>query len=308
MGRLWVKVTAVLGLGLVVACGSSSDPVAGLMLTSGRASAGLDGRVVQTAAGPVRYLEGGKGQPVLMVHGIFARKEHWLQMSRRLTDRYRVIMIDLPGFGDNPPLGRGQYRLSRQADNLEAVMAALGLESAHIAASSMGGQIAGVVAARSPEKVRSLAFIGSPLGVLGPRQTDFERAALAGQAPMVVRNRADFDRRNALVLARPPSTPAAVLNAWAADEIATPDLNQRIWDEVALFDVTPLQRLAPRIGQPTLILWCKGDRVFHPSGGAVLERALPRAERRMMTGCGHLPMIDRPGRTGKNYREFLDRL
>ncbi|MEO0914052.1 MAG: alpha/beta fold hydrolase, partial [Pseudomonadota bacterium] len=106
-----IGVLGLLGLGGVLSCGS--EPAANLLLQGARLQAGLQAETVRTKAGPVRYLVGGQGEPVLMVHGIYARKEHWLNMSRRLTDGYRVYMIDLPGFGDNPPLGRGGYRLSR---------------------------------------------------------------------------------------------------------------------------------------------------------------------------------------------------
>ncbi|WP_161861207.1 alpha/beta fold hydrolase [Algicella marina] len=307
--RNWAKgLAGAMALGLIAlaaGCGGNG-PIAGTMLAIGRAQAGMAAKTVETPSGTVHYLEGGKGEPVLLLHGIYARKEHWLDFSEQLTGHYRVIALDLPGFGDNAPLEPGGYRLSRQVSALAGVMDALGLQSAHIAANSMGGQIAGTLAVEQPTRVRSLAFIGSPLGVRGPKTTAFEKAVDRGRAPLVVRSLEDFEARNAVLFpGAVPDAPGAIIRSWATAEVARGPLNQQIWDEVASYDVTPLQLIAPKIRQPALVVWCQQDEVFHPSGGPVLAVALPNAELQRPEDCGHVPMLDKPTLTGKLYRTFL---
>lgn len=297
----------LLGLSALVAC-SSGGVSPGLMLTAQRVQAGLQAGVVETSAGDVHYLAGGRGETVLLLHGIFARKEHWVDASRKLRSGYRVVMIDLPGFGDNRPLREGGYRLGAQAALLEEVMAALDIKRAHIGANSMGAQIAGMLAARRPDKVASLAFIGGPLGVRSPVRSDMERALSAGQSPLLVQRDGDFERRMAWLFPEAPDAPGSVLRKWAAEELANAPLNARIWREVSRLDWVPLQALAPRLEMPSLILWCDQDRIFHVSGAEVLARALPNAQVQILSRCGHVPMLDRPSRTGNLYRAFLDQL
>ncbi|WP_291737812.1 alpha/beta fold hydrolase, partial [Leisingera sp. F5] len=89
---------------------------------------GLAARQAETKVGTVHYLEGGKGETVVLLHGIFARKEHWIDMTRQLSGDYHVIALDLPGFGDNSVLPEGEYAYAEQAQNLMAVLDTLGVE------------------------------------------------------------------------------------------------------------------------------------------------------------------------------------
>lgn len=277
------------------------------MLWGHAMSAGLQRHDVATDSGVIHYLEGGEGPTVLLLHGIYARKEHWVDFSRQLLDRYHVIIPDLPGFGDNLPLGDGGYIYDQQAANILRLMDALGIETAHLAANSMGGQIAGLVATGAPARVRSVAFIGSPVGVKTDTPSDLDRATQAGALPMVVDSRAAFDRRSTYLFPRKPFVPPQVEALWAQEEIARGPTNRRIWDEVNSSNRTPLLAIAPQIKQPGLVLWCKQDRVFHPEGAKILMDALPEAELVLLEDCGHIPMLDQPAASGRALRTFLDR-
>jgi pimeloyl-ACP methyl ester carboxylesterase len=59
---------------------------------------------------------------------------------------------------------------------------------------------------------------------------------------------------------------------------------------------------------PLFVLWCDHDRVMHPSGVEVIQRALPSASVKVMKGCGHLPHTERPDEAGRLYHEFLSDL
>lgn len=282
-------------------------PVAAGMMAVLRASAGLEEKSVATAFGDIGYLEGGEGPTVVLLHGIYARKEHWIDLTRELTDRYHVIAPDLPGFGDNPVLGVGAYEYSRQAERLVHLFDVLGLETFHLAGNSMGGQLTGMLAGRLPDRVQSIAFIGSAARVTSPLRSDMERALANGDAPLVVTSEADFHERMAWLFPDAPYIPGPVMAVWAEDEAARAEANKRIWQEVGASSAPRLDAIAPTLTLPALIIWCREDRVFHFTGAAELSRLLPNDELFELSGCGHVPMLDKPEESGTAYRAFLNR-
>ncbi|KZL05117.1 Lipase 1 precursor [Pseudovibrio axinellae] len=276
------------------------------MLSTYIASAGLKAKQVETSIGQLNYLEGGEGETVVLLHGIFARKEHWIKFSRQLTDKYRVIIPDLPGFADNPILGDGQYHLDTQAKNLVKLLDALKLDQFHLAANSMGGQISGTLSLQMPERIKSISFIGSPLGVRGPQESDFEIAVAKGEMPLVVDSLEAYKKRNTYLFPKKPFVPPPIENLWRSAEISRGDVNRRIWHEVRNSIEQPLQEMAPMITQPSLVVWCKEDRIFDPSGAEVLTEALPNAALVWLEKCGHVPMLDKPKSAGLALRRFLE--
>ncbi len=280
--------------------------VAAVLLQANTASAGLTNRTIETNIGPVRYLEGGVGETIVFVHGIYARKEHWIEVIRPLISDYHVIALDLPGFGDNPTLEDDAYLLDQQAHNLARIFDALSLDQIHIAANSMGAYIAMIMAADHPERIKSFAFIGSPLGVPSPAPSDMEIALSQGHAPLVVQSDSDFEARNHWLSPNIPYVPGPILASWRANEVAKGDHNLKVWEIVHNQSKVPtVLDLAPALASPTLILWCTPDRIFHVSGAQVLDDNLSDARVRILDNCGHLPMLDAPKRVAKHYLEFL---
>lgn len=284
-------------------------PFANALLSLANTAAGLEERVADTTIGPLHYLVGGSGEPVVLLHGIYARKEHWVELSKELTPKYTVYLLDLPGFGDNPVRAANEYAFQKQAENILVFLDQLGLKAVHLGANSMGAQIAALMATQRPEIVKSIAFIGGPVGVMSPIKSDMEMVLGQGErSPLVVESEQDFYSRLDWLFPETPYIPGPIMTTWASAEARNAEDNVRIWDEVHHSLEPRLERLAPNIKVPTLILWCEGDWIFHHSGAPVLQQALPNSQLGTIEECGHLPMLDQPVRSGIAYREFLDRL
>jgi abhydrolase domain-containing protein 6 len=285
------------------------EQTAGGLLSAYASLSGLEKKTVQTRFGTVHYFEGGTGpETVVLLHGIFARKEHWIDFSRRLTSGYRVIVPDLPGFGENPPLGQGEYRYRRQAENVMTAIDAMGIDEFHLAANSMGGQIAGLLAINAADRITSVAFIGSPVGVDIPRESPFQTAMRDEGYTLVVASPSEFDRRNTFLFPRKPFVPEVIESHWARSEIARTDTNLRIWREVNESNSRPLQEIAAEMTMPSLVVWCAEDMIFDVSGAEVLAETLPESTLVTLEGCGHVPSIDSPVAAGQALRTFLDGL
>ena len=242
----------------------------------------------------------------MLLHGIYARKEHWVDVAEEMVHEYHVIALDLPGFGDNAVLDIEDYEISKQSKHLALVIDALNLDEFHIGANSMGAYIATKYVGDFPERSKTLSFIGSPLGVLTPIKSDMEIAMESNELPLLATTPKKFYARNDWLSPNRIHVPSPVLKTWMHKEVAQSETNRSIWDIVHA-DLVPITELGgiDTYAGTTLILWCEDDRIFHFSGAEVLSRALERPRVEVLQDCGHVPMLDQPKLTAAKYKEFL---
>ncbi|MEW6440502.1 MAG: alpha/beta hydrolase [bacterium] len=111
----------------------------------------------------VHYDVAGQGSCVVLVHGFTDNRKMWFNQFPELSKRYRVLAYDVRGFGETRGGGR-PYSMGLFAEDLRALLEAVGIERAFLLGYSMGGRIALEVALRCPEKVRGLVFANSGIG------------------------------------------------------------------------------------------------------------------------------------------------
>jgi abhydrolase domain-containing protein 6 len=279
------------------------EAVAGPLLSATRRLCGLRASQVQVGTHTLHYLEGGEGEPVLLLHGLFADKDHWTQFSRALTARHRVIAPDLPGFGESTRRADEDYAYDAQVQRLHAFTQALGLTRFHLAGSSMGGALAALYAARYPEQVVSLAFIGAPHGLRTPVPSPVDLEIAQGRLPLVSESAEDFERLAQRMFVRRPFLPRPLLLQLRERALRDVPGDVRLW-HAHRAQGPVLEGLLPRLQLPSFSLWGAEDQVFHVSGAPLL-RALPHHRGHVLSGVGHLPMLERPTETGARYADFL---
>ena len=94
-------------------------------------------------------------EPLLLIHGLGATKASWLTVVPQLARTYRVIVIDLPGFGrSSKPIGR--YDSAWFCGHLCRLLDEMGIDECYVAGNSMGGKIAMEMAMLDPERVRAI--------------------------------------------------------------------------------------------------------------------------------------------------------
>lgn len=166
----------------------------------------------------------------------------------------------------------------------------------------MGGGIAGVVAARHPEVLRSVTLMNAA-GVPGARPSLFEQAVVSGRNELIPRTLSETARLISLVTSR-----GSRLNALAAPllhaELAHRfHVNHRLFHDMLEVDVEPAQEFA-RIRIPALVLWGEQDRVLDVSSAAAMAQVIPGSTQTVLPGVGHLPMIEAPLMTARALRAF----
>jgi abhydrolase domain-containing protein 6 len=261
---------------------------------------------VQVGEHRVRYLEAGNGAPLVLVHGFTGSKENWLPLMRLLKGRYRVIAPDLPGWGESERQPHGDYGFAAQGrrlgDFLDAVAPG---QAVQLVGHSMGGGIAAVWAGLAPPGLHRLVLLDAA-GV--PFENDFSRRVGAGEHPFEVLDVAGLHRQIDLVFAQRPFLPWPADRALAAQRLAQQPFERAVLAQIAGNpDAAFLPGESARsIQAPTLLLWCRGDRVIDPAAASEYARRIGDNRIVLLEDCGHMPMMEQPQATAQALVEFLD--
>ena len=298
-GRLRVRQDLHLGVGLLAA-------------TSGSTEAGrLRFAMVQTKRGRLSTLEAGAGHPVVAIHGLGATKASLLPTVAGLADRFRVIAVDLPGFGDSDkPLG-APYDAKFFARAVLALLDELGLERAHLVGNSLGGRVALEVAIHAPDRVgrlgllapsmawrkerswaRLLRLVRPELGAIQPAprpviEAIVDRVIPGGADGWAAAGVDEFLRAYTTRRGR-----AAFYAAARQIYLEEPEGEDGFWPR--------LRTLQP----PALFVWGKRDTLVPIAFARHVTDALPTAEH-LELDCGHVPQLERPKRTHGVVRRFF---
>jgi len=118
------------------------------------------------------YAEYGKGDPIILIHGIGGKKETWIAQIAELSNHFRIITFDMRGVGksDRPNI---PYTMEMLADDIIGLMDYLKIDKTHIIGRSLGGMIAQYFALKYPEKVQKLVLMTT-----NPRVPDEKAAEL----------------------------------------------------------------------------------------------------------------------------------
>lgn len=269
-------------------------------------AAHLEKESVQAGDTRWSYYEGGSGPTIVLLHGFADNKNVWLDVAKRLTPHFHLVIPDLPGWGESSRDMNANYDINAQAARLQDFVQALGLGRFMLVGHSMGGAIAGVYAAEHPEHVSALALLDS-FG-LKFDQNAFARESLADKDPFAFSDRAGFWRAADLVLARRPDIPGRIVDALVADNVKNHAFMAKVFDELR----QPSQYLAlqNRLGEltmPVMGLWCNDDKVIDISALDSLRRGLVHASdisASTLMGCGHIPQMEKPEETAQILTAF----
>ncbi|MGW2489957.1 alpha/beta fold hydrolase [Streptomyces sp. NPDC001606] len=256
---------------------------------------------VPTAHGPkdvtVSYARVGRGEPLVLLHGIGHHRQAWDPVVDILATERDVIAVDLPGFGVSPGLPDGlAYDLPTTNSVLGALFEALGLDRPHIAGNSLGGLLA--LELGREKRVRSVTAL-APAGFWTEAERRYAFAlllAMRGVAerlppPLVRQLSATAAGRAALtstIYHRPGRrAPEAVVAETLALAGATGfAATLRAGTTVRFTDDLP--------GLPVTVAWGARDRILLRRQGVRAKRILPHARLIRLPGCGHCPMNDDP--------------
>jgi pimeloyl-ACP methyl ester carboxylesterase len=237
-----------------------------------------------------RLYQAGAGEPVVVLHGWGGRIESMAPVLTCLRERWRVLALDLPGFGESPPpagvWGTGDY-----AAYVRDVLAGVGVDRARFVGHSYGAKTALYLAASIPQLVEKLVLVGSS----GLRSAPSVRVRLKRAAGRVARASSHL------------GPPGRALRQAIHDRIASDDYKQAGPMRPILVKVVneDLSDLLPHVAAPTLLVWGTEDDAVPVAHAQAMERAIPDAGLVLFEGAGHFAYLDEPERFCTIVRHFL---
>jgi pimeloyl-ACP methyl ester carboxylesterase len=265
----------------------------------------------------ISTLSMGRGQDVLLLHGLGGTRASLFQTAASLSGRYRVHLPDLPGFGSSSKPAFGGYDAPWFAERMLGLMDRLDISSARVIGNSMGGRVAIEMALDAPDRIEALALLCPAVAwihrglhavvrllrpELGALPHSFRRSLVASQFwsmfydpdvldPAVGELMVDEFRR----IYQSAGARCAFLASARNIYLEAPFGRDGFYPRLATLTT------------PALFVWGRHDPLVPPAFARHVARWLPSAEQVTLERCGHVPQVERPAETNELVAAFFKR-
>ena len=269
------------------------------------------GEHLLTVQGQKVYVEtAGSGEAVVLIHGFGGSTYSWKETMPTLAEHYRVVALDLFGFGfTERPQRLQRYSREGQTELILGVMDKLGIDRAHLVGHSYGGGLVTALALRHPERVHSLVLVDST----NPNYARARRKNFAEIQPLTWA----FVRGLAL---RQDTVRKALERAWYDDSKITDELVDAYLRRLGVEGAArayrgltvPFNALDENealyfydLQVPVLVVWGEQDELIKVEEGRVAADEIDRARFVSLDDCGHSPMEEKPQEFLRQVLPFL---
>jgi pimeloyl-ACP methyl ester carboxylesterase len=240
------------------------------------------------------YVDEGSGDPVVLLHGWGGQAASMTPLVVGLRDKYRVLALDLPGFGGSspPPVpwGTPEY-----AAFVERAVTSLGATRATYIGHSFGGRIAIWLAAHAPEAVQALVLVDAagirPRATFGrrTRQLFYKVAKTVLRLPILGAKGPAVQERLAMRFG-------------SADYRALTGVMRASMVKTVNLDLSECMRA---VAVPTLLIWGEKDQATPIADGRKMERLIRGSRLIAVAGAGHFSYLDSPAFVNAVVSAFL---
>jgi pimeloyl-ACP methyl ester carboxylesterase len=271
---------------------------------------GLEPQFAEVKGVRMRYFVGGEGPPLLLVHGLGGAASNWTELAPLLAERHRLLVPDLPGHGGSSALP-AVSGLEPFADRVALVAEREGMLPAPVVGHSLGGMVVLRFALRRPADVQALVLAGaaglSTGGAWGRNLVSVISTVRPGRLAARYRGwvmRSRILRRlvfGFVSVADPVALTNEAVEGFLAGQLLHTDVDSA-WQALRADD--PRQELEA-VRCPVLVLWGAEDGQL-PLGDAFEYTRRLRARLRVIPGCGHLLIGERPDACQRAIEDFLN--
>jgi pimeloyl-ACP methyl ester carboxylesterase len=263
-----------------------------------------DAQFTEIGGARVRYIDVGKGSPVVLVHGFASSLDVWPGVVRELEKRHRLIALDLKGFGwSSRP--EGDYSPTAQAQLVIGLLDRLGVKKAAFVGHSWGASVVLTLALRAPERVTRIALYDAwvyeeqlPTAFL------FSRADGVGEVIFGLFYDQRPDDKMEIAFYDPDNLSQDLVDE-VDEQLDRPGTTAAALAAVRGQRYEEIEKRYPEIKQPVLLLWGREDRVTTLEYGERLSKELPNAKLEVFPQCGHFPMIEAKNPSTRALAKFL---
>lgn len=270
---------------------------------------GLEERFATVKGVRMRYFLGGEGPPLVLVHGLGGAAANWIELAPLLARRHRLLVPDLPGHGGSEALP-AVSGLDPFADRVALLAKREEMLPAPVVGHSLGGMVVLRLALRRPGDVTALVLAAgaglSTGNVWGRNVLSLFTAVRPGRVAARARrwvSRSELLRRfvfGFVSVADPAALTDDAVDGFLAAQLLHTDVGSA-WQ--ALRGDDPREELEG-IACPVLVLW-GADDVQLPLDDAFEYTRRLRARLRVIPGCGHLLIGERPDACDRAIEDFL---
>jgi pimeloyl-ACP methyl ester carboxylesterase len=258
--------------------------------------AGFHGESTTVDGHRIHYLEGGRGKPILLIHGLGGRATDWANLMPQLSKGgYHVYAIDLLGYGESDKPKDADYSIEQETAMASGFLDRLQLAHVDLAGWSMGGWVAIGLALKEPQRVSKLVLCDAAGVTFEP---DFTARDLLPQT------QAEMQRLYNRLMPYP-----SVLPSFLARDILRRDKKTQ-WvverSTNAMFTGRELMDDGlQRLKMPVLIIWGKRDHLIPVSAALAIHARIPQSTLELYDDCGHLAPGQCADRVGPKMLDFL---
>jgi 3-oxoadipate enol-lactonase len=239
----------------------------------------------------VAYYEWGRGDPLVLVHGLADDHRAWRKVLPWLALDHRVVSYDIRGHGQTP-IGAANGTVGQLAGDLVALLDALDLERADLCGFSLGGTIVMRAAIDHPGRVRRLLPVATSSRV-GRAAAEWyrQRVSLAERGPEALRPELEADTR-----AQFETAPQEFEEHWRIrlQSTANPAGFANGCRAMVRLHEEPLDSELGRIEAPTLVVSAELDLNCPPIAGQIIRERLARGRLELIAGSGHQVEVEKP--------------
>jgi pimeloyl-ACP methyl ester carboxylesterase len=253
----------------------------------------------------VHYRDEGQGEVIVLLHGTASSLHTWDQWVLGLSKQYRIIRMDLPGFGLTGPDQNNRYEVEDDIAFLNKFLARLGLNKVHLVGSSLGGRIAWEYSLAYPGQLESLTLMNA----LGYPQERWPPAIEIAQWPLMDKIMAHFSPRFLYetglkeVYFNAKQVTSEVVDRYYELSRYSGNLDAFPRRVKARLD-TEANKIA-KISVPTLILWGREDIYFPVENAFRFHQDIKHSSMNVYSGVGHLPMEEASSRSLSDFLKFI---
>lgn len=254
----------------------------------------------------VHYRDQGEGMPLVLLHGMGSSLHTWEAWADTLQQHYRVISVDLPGWGLTGPDPQKRYTIEAQVAFLAALLDSLGIEQCVIGGNSMGGWFSWNFAVAHPQRVLGLVLVDAA-GV-PPAQQQGQK----GKRPAYFKLTEQKWLQSYVRVATPRIIYRKMLEqVYVHDSLVTKQLVNRYYhlmrhegNRQAFLDRAAQRNAGSSrfnelgsLKAPVLVLWGEEDPWIPASHALRFQEQMPQATVVYFPGLGHVPMEEAPMQT-----------
>ncbi|MBK8556178.1 MAG: alpha/beta hydrolase [Lewinellaceae bacterium] len=266
-----------------------------------------DSRFVAVEGMQVHCRVVGKGEALVLLHDADNSMHTWDAWVDSLSRSYKVIVLDLPGFGLTGPHPQGSYSTFMYVSFLEEFVGALRLRQFHLVGNGLGAQIAWFYAVEHPERLRKLVLLNAP----GFEKSEFSLVQFMASAPVLNRVFRRITPRSAFrIMLEDRYADDARVNDAMIDQhfqlFLRPGSRKAYTNISQVRNNRPPADIIEKIAAPTLILWGAEDTRISPEFAYEFHRRIRKSQLKIYQNSGHWPQEEIPGPTTTDVRSFLE--